>query len=227
MFLYMNILIIENSTTLSHILQKTLDAYGYNTSIDNEMFVNKNLVKNSVFDFVIINTNLPKESTKTILNYIRKNAKNTKVIGVSNKGSWTEKVAFLNSGGDDVLTYPFPVQEVLARIQSMIRRPKNYVDENIYVGNFMLDTKVKSVFRENVDINLRKKEYELFEYLVRNKDRTISRCELLDHVWDYRQYIGSNTIDVHIKRLREKLNDNKIIQTIHGIGYQIRIPRAS
>ncbi|MDD4382155.1 MAG: response regulator transcription factor [Candidatus Dojkabacteria bacterium] len=223
----MNILIIENSVTLSHILQKTLDSYGYNTSLDNEIFVNRNLVKNSVFDFVIINTNLPKESTKTILNYIRKYSKNTKIIGVCNKGSWTEKVDFLNRGGDDVLTYPFPMQEILARIQSMIRRPKNYVDENLYVGNFMLDTKIKSVFRDNTDINLRKKEYELFEYLVRNKDRTISRCELLDHVWDYRQYVGSNTIDVHIKRLREKLENENIIQTIHGIGYQIKAPKAS
>ena len=68
----MNILIIENSTTLAHILQKTLDSYGYNTSIDDEDFVNKNLVKNSVFDFVVMNTNLPKDGTRNILEYIRK-----------------------------------------------------------------------------------------------------------------------------------------------------------
>ena len=74
----------------------------------------------------------------------------------------------------------------------------------------------------NKMINLRRKEYELFEYLVRNKDRTVSRCELLDHVWDYRQYVGSNTIDVHIKRLRDKLEDKRIIRTVHGIGYQVK-----
>jgi len=69
---------------------------------------------------------------------------------------------------------------------------------------------------------VRKKEYDLLEYLVRNKDRVISRCELLDHVWDYREYVGSNTIDVHIKRLRDKLHDKNIIETVHGIGYKAK-----
>ena len=70
------------------------------------------------------------------LNILENTGQDTKILGVCNKGSWVEKVDFLNKGGDDVLTYPFPMQEVLARIQSMVRRPKNYVDENIYIGEF-------------------------------------------------------------------------------------------
>lgn len=218
----MNILIIENSPTLSQLLQKTLEAYGYNTSLDDQNFSSKRLVKNNVFDFVLINTNLGEKNTKSILGEIRKCNSETKILGVCNKGSWVEKVDFLNSGGDDVLTYPFPMQELLARIQSLIRRPKSYVDENIYIGNLVLDTKSKCVFKDEREVNLRKKEYELFEYLVRNKERIISRCELLDHVWDYREYVGSNTIDVHIKRLRDKLEDKEIIDTVHGVGYKIQ-----
>jgi len=225
----MNILIIENSPTLSQLLRKALEAYGYNTTSDDENFQSKSFISKKVFDFIILNTNLGKELTAEILDYIKNTDKDTKVLGVCNKGSWIEKVEFLNHGGDDVLTYPFPVQELLARIQSLIRRPKRYVDENLYVGDYVLDTNNRIVTKNEKDINLRKKEYSLFEYLARNKDRAISRCELLDHVWDYREYVGSNTIDVHIKRLREKLDDKGIINTIHGVGYKIHVkkPKAS
>jgi DNA-binding response OmpR family regulator len=225
----MNILIIENSPTLSQLLKKALDTYGYNTTLDDENFQSKSFISKNVFDFVILNTNLGKELTSDILAYIKKFNADTKVLGVCNKGGWVEKVEFLNHGGDDVLTYPFPVQELLARIQSLIRRPKNYVDETLCFGEYVLDTKNRIVTKAEKDINLRKKEYSLFEYLARNKDRAISRCELLDHVWDYREYVGSNTIDVHIKRLRDKLDDKNIIDTIHGIGYKIRLrkPKAS
>ncbi len=85
-----------------------------------------------------------------------------------------------------------------------------------------MDTSSKSIYKENEEIEVRNKEYDLFEYLVRNKERPISRCELLDHVWDYREYVGSNTIDVHINRLRKKLKDSNIIETVHGIGYVVR-----
>ncbi|HAM37303.1 MAG: two component transcriptional regulator, winged helix family protein [candidate division WS6 bacterium GW2011_GWC1_36_11] len=225
----MNILIIENSPTLSQLLQKALESYRYNTTLDDENFQSKSLISKKIFDFVILNTNMGKELTVEILDYIKKTDKDTKVLGVCNKGSWVEKVDFLNHGGDDVLTYPFPVQELLARIQSLIRRPKSYVDENLYLGDYVLDTKNRVVTKDEKDINLRKKEYSLFEYLARNKNRAISRCELLDHVWDYREYVGSNTIDVHIKRLRDKLEDKNLINTIHGVGYKIKAkkPKAS
>ena len=225
----MNILIIENSSTLSQIIEKTLDSYGYKVTLDNENFGSKVYVKDGIFEFVILNTKLSGNKSEEILSYIIKHCPKTKVLGVCNNGGWPEKVNFLNHGGDDVLTYPFPMQELLARIQSVSRRPKSYIDNNLYLGNLVLDTNSKSIQKGNEDIEVRNKEYDLFEYLVRNKDRPISRCELLDHVWDYREYIGSNTIDVHINRLRKKLEDSNIIETVHGIGYVVRDrkPKAS
>lgn len=225
----MNILIIENSSTLSQIMEKTLDSYGYKVTLDNENFGSKVYVKDGIFEFVILNTKLSGNKSEEILSYIIKHCPKTKVLGVCNNGGWPEKVNFLNHGGDDVLTYPFPMQELLARIQSVSRRPKSYVDSSLYLGDLILDTNSKSIQKGNEDIEVRNKEYDLFEYLVRNKDRPISRCELLDHVWDYREYIGSNTIDVHINRLRKKLEDSNIIETVHGIGYVVRDkgPKAS
>lgn len=217
----MNILIIENSSTLSQLLSKTLSAYGYNVTLDNKDFNNKRLVDKKMFDIFLISTNLEKGVTQDLLKYIIAKSSQSKILGICNKGSWIEKVEFLKKGGDDVLTYPFPIQELLARIQSLMRRPKNYLDENIYIGDFVLDLQEKTIYKDDKDLEIRKKEYELFEYLVRNEGRTVSRCELLDHVWDYRQYVGSNTVDVHINRLRDKLEDKEIIKTVHGIGYQL------
>ncbi len=218
----MNILIIENSYTLGQIMSKTLDSYGYKVSIDSDSFANKKLVKRKLFNFVILNTNLGEDKSFQILDFIIENSPETKILGVCNKGVWTEKVSFLNHGGDDVLTYPFPMQELLARIQSLTRRPKSYINQNISLGDLTLDLNTKSIYRGNEEIEVRNKEYDLFEYLVRNKERPISRCELLDHVWDFRDYVGSNTIDVHINRLREKLEDKDIIETVHGVGYLVK-----
>ena len=216
----MNILIIENSPTLSQLLSKTLSVYGYNVTLDNKDFSCKKLVDKKMFELFIIGTNLEKGVTQNLLKYIIEKCSEAKILGICNKGSWIEKVEFLKKGGDDVLTYPFPIQELLARIQSLMRRPKNYLDENIYIGDFILDLQEKAIYKGNEDVDIRRKEYELFEYLVRNKGRTVSRCELLDHVWDYRQYVGSNTVDVHINRLRDKLEDKDVIKTVHGVGYQ-------
>jgi len=223
----MNILIIENSSTLSQLLFKTLEAYGYKVTLDDKNFTSKSLVNKKIFELFLINTNLEKGVTQKLLKYIVKKSKASKILGICNKGSWVEKVDFLNNGGDDVLTYPFPIQELLARIQSLVRRPQSYVDKNIYIGDFLLDLDTRSVYKDNKDIEIRKKEYDLFEYLVRNKGRVISRCELLDHVWDYREYVGSNTVDVHINRLRDKLQDKKLIETVHGVGYKIKDFRKS
>lgn len=218
----MNILIIENSYTLGQIMSKTLDSYGYKVSMDNDSFSNKKLVRRKIFDFIILNTNLGGEKSLEILDFIIENSSETKVLGVCNKGVWTEKVSFLNHGGDDVLTYPFPMQELLARIQSLTRRPKSYVDQNISLGDLTLDLDSKSIYKDGKEVEIRNKEYDLFEYLVRNKERPVSRCELLDHVWDFRDYVGSNTIDVHVNRLREKLEDRDIISTVHGVGYIVK-----
>ncbi|MGI6484013.1 MAG: response regulator transcription factor [Candidatus Dojkabacteria bacterium] len=225
----MNVLIIENSETLSQIMSKTLDSYGYKVTLDNENFSSKVFVIDNIFSFLIINTKLQDGKTEEILDFVLEKSPDTKILGVCNSRTWIEKVSFLNKGGDDVLSYPFPMQELLARIQSLNRRPKSYLDSNISLGDLTLDLDSKSIYKGNEEIEVRNKEYDLFEYLVRNKERPISRCELLDHVWDYRQYVGSNTIDVHVNRLREKLEDSNVIETVHGVGYIVRDkkPKAS
>ena len=225
----MNILIIEKSKIISYIVKKTLIAYGYNVSEDNGEFNSENLISRNIFEIVILDTNITgKYSTLDILKKIgSEKKKECKVLGICSTGNWRDKVNFLNNGGDDVLSYPFPMQELIARIQSLLRRPSSYIDSQMYIGNVVLDTRNRSVCVDKKDIDLRKKEYELLEYLLRNKNRTVSRCELLDHVWDYRSYTGSNTIDVHIKRIRDKIANKSLIETVHGQGYRVKDRKAT
>jgi DNA-binding response OmpR family regulator len=211
----MNILIIEESKTISHLIKRALEAQGFDITLDNADFCNKCFVKKSVFEVVVINTNLSDNYTMKILKKIREIDKDIKILGLCSHGGWKDKVSFLKNGGDDVISYPFPIQELLERIKSLQRRPKSYVNSNLYIGEFCLDKENLTVSNKQKDIKLRRKEYELLEYLVRHK------CELLDHVWDYRDYVGSNTIDVHIKRIRDKLDKKNLIRTVHGRGYKV------
>jgi DNA-binding response OmpR family regulator len=220
----MNILIIEKSKTIAYILKNTLISYSYNISEDSSDFNTENMFKRNLFEVLILDTNITGKYTSIEILRKIKNIKNVdcKVLGICSTGNWRDKVNFLNNGGDDVISYPFPMQELIARIQSLLRRPINYIDSRMYIGDIILDTRNKTVSVKEKDVDLRKKEYELLEYLMRNKNRTVSRCELLDHVWDYRSYTGSNTVDVHIKRIRDKILNKGIIETVHGQGYRIK-----
>jgi len=119
----MNILIIEKSKTISHILKHSLLAYGYNITQDSADFASVNLVNRGLFEIIIIDTNLVgKYSTLDILKKVKgKKDSKSKILGICSIGTWKDKVSFLNNGGDDVLSYPFPMQELIARIQSLLR----------------------------------------------------------------------------------------------------------
>ena len=225
----MNILIIDNSSTLSHIMVKTLTSYDYKTTLDSEKFEHRYLLEEGKFDIVIINSSLPDGKSLELLQDIRKISRSIKVLGICKKEGWQNKVSFLKNGADDVLTYPFPMQELLARIQCLNRRSKNYDSERLYLSNIELDSNIKSATKGNEEIPLRKQEFSLLEYLIRNKNRTVTRYELMDHVWDYRKFNNSNTIDVHVKRIRDKIGNRNLIQTVHGVGYKIvdNKPKAS
>jgi DNA-binding response OmpR family regulator len=217
----MNILIIEESKTISQLISKTLSAQGFNITLDDSKFTNEVFIKRNLFDVVILNTNLSNSMTRILVEKLKEMSPDMKILGICSHGGWKDKVGFLKSGGDDVVSYPFPIQELVARINSLQRRPKSYIDDKLFIGDYVLDSGQLLASNENRDIKLRKKEYDLLEYLIRNKDRTVSRCELHDHVWDYREYLGSNTVDVHIKRIREKLDQKNLIQTVHGQGYRV------
>ncbi len=218
----MNILIIEDYKSVAHILASILSANDYNCASITSSDVNDNVLKSPRFRVYILNLKLKRKSSLELVLRLKNLNPFAYIIGVSTKSSWKEKVEFLNHGGDDVLDYPFPMQELPARIRALQRRPKGDRSDVLRVRDFEIDTNTKEVAKGRRGINLRRREYTLLEYLVRNKGRIVGREELLEQVWDYRRITGSNTVDVHVKRLRDKLDDKSLIETVHGFGYIVK-----
>lgn len=238
----MNVLIIDDTRTIPTLIERTLQSYGYVPHTITSKHNIASHLKSFPLSLVIINTALMHAESTDICTHIREKHPNTFILGIQSRGSWESRVEFLQNGADDCLSFPFPTQELLARIHAMLRRPRRSTSPHITYGKILIKPEQRKAFYSNTPLDLTRKEYQVLEYFVRNKDRTITRSELLDHVWDYKRIINSNTVDVHIQKLRKKMRSNgrkrdehastnelprqstykdTEIQTVHGIGYRL------
>ena len=170
---------------------------------------------------------LPDMNGLEICQKIRKKDIMTPILILTAKGSVDDKVIGLESGADDYLTKPFSVKELLARIHALLRRPQRTVSNKITIGDIDVWPQKRKVYRNNSEIKLTLREYELLEFLATHPNEVINREQIIDKIWD-RNYNGfSNVIDVHMKNLRKKLDlseNYQIIETIRGVGYRINTP---
>jgi DNA-binding response OmpR family regulator len=168
---------------------------------------------------------LPKLNGFEACRRIRK-VKNTPIIMITAKGDITDKVNGLDVGADDYLTKPFEIEELFARIRAILRRnDKQKAKDNIIkVSDLTLDLNMKKVARQEKVIDLTKKEYELLEFLVKNNGLVISRDTIMEKVWGFEFFDDTQMVDVFIRYLRSKIDDNfdhKLIKTVRGFGYVI------
>ena len=134
------------------------------------------------------------------------------------------KVALLNAGADDYLTKPFSFEELLARVKALLRRPLETQSDVLELANLRLDSGRHQFRMGNLEITLTRKEFQLLEFLLRNKGQVVSRTMILEHVWDIHGDIFSNSIETHVSNLRRKIDkrrNQKLIKTISGIGYKL------
>jgi DNA-binding response OmpR family regulator len=220
----MNILIIEDNPNIAYITRIQLERHGHKVDRFSGTEFKPNFLKGTPYELIIMNTEVFRTYRK-IIEDIRIYNKKILILGLSTRGGWQERVEMLKCGADDVIGYPFPVQELEARIDSLQRRPQEVQNQVLKIKDLEINLAQKEVLKKEEPLELRKKEFQLLEYLVKNRGRTITRSELSDHVWDYRNITGSNTIDVHINRLRDKLKDESIIRTVRGFGYTFREPK--
>lgn len=215
----MQVLIYLKSKTISNIIERSLISYGYPITTIPEL----NTRIPSAIDLLIIDVKqvLSEEKVQEKLQEAIKRKPELNIFGISTSNNWEDRIEFLKRFGHDVLNYPFPIQELLTRIQLLYRKPKEKNTLNIDLGSIKINTYEHKVFTKKEELGLCRKEYVLLEYMARNRKRPISRSELLDHIWDYKRINSSNTVDVHINRLRKKLGKEAVIKTIHGFGYRI------
>jgi DNA-binding response OmpR family regulator len=220
----MKILFIEDDKELAETLKEELENYfTVDLAFSGEEGEYASFVNG--YDLIIIDYNLPGLNGIELCKKIRVGRIKIPVLMLTGEVEVTKKIEALNAGVDDYLTKPFVFGELLARIKALLRRPPQTMRSNIIsIKDLVIDLDNQQVMRNGKHISLRKKEFQLLEYLARNVGRVITRDMILDHVWDSIEEPVTNTIDVHIKYLRDHIDkefDKKLIKTVHGMGYKL------
>ncbi len=221
----MKILIVEGEKRLNNVINKYLknEGYGVDSAFDGEEALD--YLEVGSYDAIITDMRISKINGYQLVKNMRDNNINTPVLMLSARDSLEDKVRSLNIGADDVIIKPFEFEELIARIRAIVRRQYGNTSNKLSVKNISLDMSEKSVKKGNKVIELTGKEYEVFEYLMQNKGKVISKEQILEHLWGFDYLGGSNIVEVLVKNIRKKISPNdstSIIQTKRGLGYVIR-----
>jgi Response regulators consisting of a CheY-like receiver domain and a winged-helix DNA-binding domain len=216
----MRLLIIEDEELLQQALSKGFKKLGYTTDVADDGENALDYYFSNVYDLIILDLNLPKLDGMEVLKEIRSENKNIPVLILSARSEVKDKVIGLDCGANDYLAKPFYFDELDARARALLRRSFKTADTVITIGKLRIDTAIKRVYIDNLEINLSKKEYGILEYLMLNKGIAISIEELVERIWDNESDNYINSFKVHISSLRKKLSKD-IIKNTRGQGYYV------
>ncbi len=222
----MRVLIIEDDSETAAFLAKALKEAGHVPDHAADGEAGLALAESQVHDVLIVDRMLPKRDGLSVISQLRENGIQTPALILSALGEVDDRVKGLRAGGDDYLTKPYSFSELLARIEALARRtsPEEAVTK-YKVDDLELDRLTHKVTRSGQQILLQPREFRLLEYLMKHAGQVVTRTMLLEHVWDYHFDPQTNVIDVHISRLRAKIDkefDKPLLHTVRGVGYSIR-----
>lgn len=221
----MRILLVEDEKKVASFIKKGLEEEFYSVDVAYDGKEGQRLAVTEEYDLIILDIMLPFKDGFTVLKELRNEKISIPVLFLTAKDTLSDKVQGLDSGADDYLPKPFAFEELLARVRALLRRTTAEKNLILKALDLSLDIQTHSVTRNNIEIPLTPKEYSILEYLLRNKNRVISRTMLSEHVYDYHFDSDTNVIDVYINKLRNKIDkgfDVSIIHTIRGVGYMIK-----
>lgn len=222
----MRVLVIEDDVEAAAYLVKGLRESGHmvDHAVDGEEGLS--LALSAPYDVMVVDRMLPKRDGLSVVAAIREESNDTPVLFLSALGEVDDRIKGLKAGGDDYLTKPYAFAELLARIEVLVRRSNpEQVKTRLQVGDLEVDLLSRKVTRAGEEIDLQPREFRLLEYLMKNADRVVTRTMLLENVWEYHFDPQTNVIDVHISRLRSKIDKNfeqPLLHTIRGAGYSLR-----
>lgn len=219
----MRILLIEDEKRISGFIARGLEESGYAVDAAETGLDGLAMMTGASYELVILDLMLPDLDGFVVLEKIRLRKTTQPVLILSARGNLEDRVKGLDLGADDYLVKPFAFVELLARVRALLRRGQS-LPERLQVEDLVLDCLRRKVNRAGVNIELAPKEFSILEYLLRNKGRALSRTMIVEHVWEI-DYTGlTNIVDVYIRHLRGKVDDDwpqKLIKTVRGIGYMI------
>jgi len=218
----MNILIIEDQAKLANFLKKTLQQSGYEVDVAADGQEGYDKIESNAYDLILLDLMLPKISGFDLIPRIRKSRPNVPIIAVTARASVEDRVQGLNLGCDDYLIKPFSLEELMARIKAQLRRGGPAPPDELRAADLVLDRLRRNVTRGGKTIELSNKEFFLLEYLLRNKNRIVTRDMIVEQVWESSFDNLTNVVDVYINYLRNKIDrdfEPPLIQTVRGKGY--------
>lgn len=224
----MRVLLIEDDTSVADYITKGLKQSGY--TVDHAADGKQGLVLASSehYDVMVVDRMLPHVDGLTIIQTLRAADNKTPVLILSALGEVDDRVKGLKSGGDDYLVKPFAFVELLARIEAILRRQQSSTTQTrLRVADLEMDLLAHKVTRSGESFNLQPREYKLLEYLMKHAGQVVTRTMLLENVWEYHFDPQTNVIDVHISRLRQKIDkgfDRQLLSTVRGAGYMLHDP---
>ena len=227
----MHILLVEDDRQTANFLQKGLTETGYVVDWADNGEDGLHLANNSQYDALIVDRMLPKRDGLSLIQSLRSQGNQTPVLILSALCEVDNRVEGLRAGGDDYLVKPYAFSELLARLQALMRRAQPTQEQTILkLRDLEMDLLKRRVTRAGTVINLQPREFVLLEYLMRHAGQAVTRTMLLEKVWDYHFDPQTNVIDVHISRLRSKIDkdfDVPLLHTVRGAGYLLHDPQAA
>jgi DNA-binding response OmpR family regulator len=216
------ILLIEDDTHIVSFLERGLVEEGHSIDISLDGEEGEYLASINTYDLIILDWMLPSKNGIEILNSLRKKDILTSVLILTAKGEIDDKVLGLNSGADDYLSKPFSFKELIARIDAIYRRSLSDGKNTILINDLNIDISKKIVKKEDIEIFLTAKEYELLLFLIKNKNSMVSNGMIEEQLWNNEEFTNSNVIQVTIYHLRKKIGKD-LIKSFRGLGYKIEI----
>jgi two-component system response regulator PhoP len=219
----MRILVVEDEPNLSSQLKARLTEEGYIVDVAEDGEEGLYYGREYEYDAAVVDLGLPKLDGIDLIGELRRQNRDFPVLVLTARGSWQDKVEGLEAGADDYITKPFQIEELLARLNALIRRAAGYASPVIEQGGLKLDTAKKEVRVEDNPVELTAYEYKVLEYLMLNPSRVVSKTELTDHLYEQDFDRDSNVIEVFVGRLRKKLTPINPIRTVRGQGYRFSL----
>ncbi|HEY3105588.1 MAG TPA: response regulator transcription factor [Gaiellaceae bacterium] len=221
----MRVLVVEDEPKMANVIRRSLTKEGLAADVATRGEEGLWMAQATPYDAIVLDVMLPDVSGFELCRQLREREVWSPVLMLTARGAVEDRVSGLDSGADDYLVKPFAIAELLARLRSLTRRGVPERPVVLQVGDLMLDPAARTVRRGVTDVQLSTKEFSLLETFMRRPNQVLSRLQLLEHAWDFAYEAQSNVVDVHVGRLREKIDrpfGRQSLETVRGVGYRLR-----
>lgn len=222
----MHIIVVEDETRLTKLIKRALEQERHLVDVAYDGATAYSMATDTRYDLIVLDIMLPEMDGIEVCRELRKEGVDSRILMLTARGATEDRVTGLDAGADDYLVKPFSFAELLARVRALARREvQPETDEELMVGDLVLDLSRHEARRGGKSIDLTAKEFSLLEYLMRNSGRVLTRSQILDHVWGYDFESLTNVVDIYVHYLRNKIDkgfQQPLIRTVRGVGYGLK-----